>query len=103
MGRPQQGWTHKVASIRVDLLDKAVWMGGPFGRRYRLEEYDFALLFASGDGIFAQLPLMKSLVARTARTKIKLVWWTDDLHLHTQLGEWIQTILEDDKPRKVSK
>ncbi|KAM3414189.1 hypothetical protein BST61_g10848 [Cercospora zeina] len=80
------------------LDNRHVWLDGPYGLSLRLEDFGTVLLFASGDGIFAQLPLLKGLTdsyrQRTARTRrIKLVWLTSTFNERVQ--EWIQSLLDD--------
>ncbi|SMY30088.1 unnamed protein product [Zymoseptoria tritici ST99CH_1A5] len=57
-------------------------------------------MFASGDGIFAQLPFIKSLTEDSKRAaiktrRIKLVWQTEEYH--GQLQQWMQSILDDEE------
>lgn len=99
MIRSRRGWTKSIIDNSGFLLTRAVWLDGPFGIPLCLENYGAVLLFASGDGIFAQLPLIKGLTeaykSSSAKTRrIKLVWLTTELN--EQLQEWIQTILDDE-------
>lgn len=95
---PRRGWTRRI-SHQPDLIAHCyAWLDGPFGRTFRLEEYGTVILFASGKGVFAQLPLMKSLVEQSKFSavktrRIKLVWQTNQYH--EQLQEWMQGILDD--------
>ena len=82
----------------ASLEKSAVWLDGPFGLEYKLSEYGVVLLFASGTGVFACLPLIKGLAEEakihTTRTRrIKLVWQTEGFH--DKLQEWMQSILDD--------
>jgi NAD(P)H-flavin reductase len=82
----------------VSLERSAVWLDGPFGTGYNLSEYGVVLLFASGTGVFACLPLIKGLIEEakigaTKARKIKLIWQTNEFH--DKLQEWMQSILDD--------
>lgn len=95
---PQRGWTGKVMLRPKVLTNSIAWLDGPFGKSYDLQEYGTVLLFASGTGIFAQLPLVKGLTERAKYSaiktrRIKLVWQTEEYH--DQLQEWMQSILDD--------
>lgn len=97
---PQRGWTKSIYTHPSYFKDKIAWLDGPFGRSYRFGEYGTVILFASGNGIFAQLPLLKGLVegsksAAVKTRRIKLIWQTDKYH--GQLQEWIQSILSDER------
>ncbi|KAK3646858.1 hypothetical protein LTR56_008346 [Elasticomyces elasticus] len=97
---PQRGWTKSVTKHASLFENKMAWLDGPFGQSNCLEQHGTVVLFASGNGIFAQLPLMKGLVvgSRSAAVKtrrIKLIWQTDKYH--AQLQEWIQSVLDDER------
>ncbi|KAF2158734.1 hypothetical protein M409DRAFT_61392 [Zasmidium cellare ATCC 36951] len=98
MIRAQRGWTKSILD-RPDLLkSRKVWLDGPYGMPICLENYGTVILFASGDGIFAQLPFLKAVteackLSRARTRRIKLVWLTYDFN--EQVREWIQTILND--------
>ena len=97
---PQQGWTQSVMARQSVFTDQVAWLSGPFGLPYRLEEYGTVILFASGNGIFAQLPLLKRLAeglkcSASKTRRVKLVWQTDIFH--KQLEEWMHSILRDDE------
>ncbi|GIZ48205.1 hypothetical protein CKM354_001127500 [Cercospora kikuchii] len=56
-------------------------------------------MFASGDGIFAQLPFIRFLTDRSKLAdiktrRIKLVWQTDEYH--DRLRQWMQSIMDDE-------
>ncbi|PPJ55126.1 hypothetical protein CBER1_09967 [Cercospora berteroae] len=56
-------------------------------------------MFASSDGIFAQLPFIRFLTDRSKLAaiktrRIKLVWQTDEYH--GQLQQWMQSIMDDE-------
>lgn len=96
---PQRGWTKTMHTYSSVFKDKIAWLDGPFGHSYQLEEYGTVILFASGNGIFAQLPLLKGLVERSKfaavkTRRIKLVWQTDTYH--EQLRQWMQSLLMDE-------
>ena len=62
--------------------NQPAWLDGPFGSSYRLEEYSMVMLFASGNSIFAQLPLLKGLANGLKRSavktrRVKLIWHTE--------------------------
>lgn len=95
---PQRGWTKSMQSRPSHLNDRYVWIEGPFGASERFEDFGTVVLFASGSGVFAQLPVIKGLTEQSKfsaiRTRrIKLVWQTDEYH--DQLQEWIQSIMDD--------
>ena len=97
---PQRGWTRNVTSNDSAFENQVAWLDGPFGSPYRLEEYSTVVLFASGNGIFAQLPLLKDLAtglkASAIRTRrVKLVWQTESSN--EQLQEWMHEILKDEQ------
>ncbi|KAK3047165.1 hypothetical protein LTR09_011367 [Extremus antarcticus] len=97
---PQRGWTRNVTSHESVFKDQVAWLDGPFGSPYRLEEYSTVVLFASGNGIFAQLPLLKDLAsglkASAIRTRrVKLVWQAESSN--EQLQEWMHEILRDEQ------
>lgn len=97
--RQQRGWTRSVTSGESSTTNRLAWLQGPFGSSYELQDYGTVIMFASGDGIFAQLPLIRSLVdlSKISATKVrrmKLVWQTDEYH--DQLQEWMQSILDDE-------
>ena len=100
---PQQGWTRSVMARQSIFTNRIAWLDGPFGTPYRLEEYGTVILFASGNGIFAQLPLLKGLAEgfKTSSVKtrrVKLIWQKDDYN--EQLQGWIQSILSDGRVDK---
>ncbi|KAK3045382.1 hypothetical protein LTR09_012999 [Extremus antarcticus] len=79
--------------------NQVAWLDGPFGSPYRLEEYSTVVLFASGSGIYAQLPLLKDLAtgmkASAIRTRrVKLVCQAESSN--EQLQEWMHEILSDE-------
>jgi len=97
---PQSGWTRHIMSLPDQFVAKSIWLDGPYGRPLHAHEYGTVLLFASGFGIFAILPVLKRLIelskvgaAKTRR--IKLVWYTDKLY--TRLQGWMQEFLNDDE------
>ncbi|KAK3045702.1 hypothetical protein LTR09_012747 [Extremus antarcticus] len=97
---PQRGWTRNVTSNDSAFENQVAWLDGPFGSPYRLEEYSTVVLFASGNGIFAQLPLLKDLAsglkASAIRTRrVKLVWQAESSN--EQLQEWMHEILRDEQ------
>ena len=97
---PQQGWTQSAMARQSVFTNQIAWLGGPYGLPSRLEEYGTVILFASGHGIFAQLPLLKGLAEGIKRSAVKarrveLIWQTDVFH--KQLQEWMHSILRDDK------
>lgn len=97
---PQRGWTRNIASNGSAFENQVAWLDGPFGSPYRLGEYSTVVLFASGKGIFAQLPLLKDLTtglkASAVQTRrVKLVWLAESSN--EQLQEWMHEILRDEK------
>lgn len=97
---PQRGWTRNVTSNDSAFENQVAWLDGPFGSPYRLEEYSNVVLFASGNGIFAQLPLLKDLAtglkASAIQTRrVKLVWQAESSN--EQLQEWMHEILSDEQ------
>ncbi|EGP82456.1 uncharacterized protein MYCGRDRAFT_51609 [Zymoseptoria tritici IPO323] len=98
--RQQRGWTRRLLTSQSSFTGCAAWIDGPFGTSYDLQEYGTVLMFASGDGIFAQLPFIKSLTEDSKRAaiktrRIKLVWQTEEYH--GQLQQWMQSILDDEE------
>ena len=80
--------------------NQVAWLDGPFGSSYRLEEYTTVILFASGNGIVAQLPLLRVLATQLKDSvfrirRVKLVWQTEISN--EQLQEWMHEILRDDE------
>ena len=74
------------------------WLDGPFGKIASLKDYEMVVLFASGSGVFAQLPLIKGLseefkISAIKKPRIKLVWETD--RSYHQLKKWFEKILSD--------
>lgn len=126
--RPQRGWTRVLAGLRtackndpgvsgsaneparavVDrksalVCPQPIWIDGPFGVAPDLVHYNTFVLFAGGDGIFAQLPLVKFLTdkAKTAAGdvhRVLLIWGADGPH--SMLKGWIESILRDREVRK---
>lgn len=96
MLRPRNGWTKSVCDGDT-LKDMSVWLGGPFGSRLDLEKYHTVVLFASGFGIFAQLPFIKRLVEVRRdivikTRKIHIVWETEQRY--DNVPKWIVNILK---------
>jgi hypothetical protein len=104
MMHPQQGWTKRVKVMGLESIftNRRVWLDGPFGWPYGLQEYDSVLLFASGNGVFAQLPLLKGLteglkLSAVKVRMIKLVWQTEIAAFeHRPLKGWMDDILNDE-------
>ena len=97
--RQRHGWTRRLLTYNTSLEGRAAWLEGPYGQSYGLQEYGTVLMFASGDGIFAQLPFIKSLaelfkISAVKTRRIKLIWQTEEYH--NQLQRWMQTILDDE-------
>ena len=85
--RQRHGWTRRLLTYNTSLKGRAAWLEGPFGQSYGLQEYGTVLMFASGDGIFAQLPFIKSLaelfkISAVKTRRIKLIWQTEEYHNH---------------------
>lgn len=99
MIRSRRGWTKSILD-RPNLLEsRKVWLDGPYGVPICLEDYGIVILFALGDGVFAQLPCLKTLTEacnsqRARMRRIKLVWLTNEFN--EQLQEWMETILHDE-------
>ena len=99
MMEPQHGWTRKVMADQSIFENQAVWLDGPFGVSYRLDQYSTVILFASGNGIVAQLPLLKDLATKSKASnietrRVKLVWQTETSN--EQLQDWMHEILRDE-------
>jgi hypothetical protein len=97
---PQHGWTQNFMAQRSAFENQVAWLDGPFGSSYRLEEYSTVILFASGNGIVAQLPLLRVLAGRLTDPafqirRVKLVWQTENSN--EQLQEWMHEILRDEE------
>jgi len=95
---PQRGWTQQITRHSDTLIGTRAWLDGPYGRSCDLERFGCVLLFASGTGIFALLPIVKRLSelvrASAANTRrIKLVWQTTEYHDQVQV--WMQSLLDD--------
>ena len=76
---PQDGWTRNVTIDEFAFENQVAWSDGPFGSLNRLEEYDAVVLFAAGNDILAQLPLLRDLATRMKASviqtrRVKLVW-----------------------------
>ena len=101
---PQSGFTRKLLSIahspRSDELGQPVslstdyrlaFFSGPHGQSISIENYGSVLLLATGIGIAAQLPYLKTLISNynngTACTRRALVVW--------QLNDWSRPIDPD--------
>ena len=97
---PQHGWTRSFLAQHSAFENQVAWLDGPFGSSYRLEEYSTVILFASGNGIAAQLPLLRGLAAQLTDSafqirRVKLVWQTENSN--EQLQEWMHEILRDEE------
>jgi hypothetical protein len=97
---PQHGWTQNFMAQRSAFENQVAWLDGPFGSSYRLEEYSTVILFASGNGIVAQLPLLRVLAGRLTDPafqikRVKLVWQTEKSN--EQLQDWMHEILRDEE------
>ena len=97
---PQHGWTQKFMAQHSTFENQVVWLDGPFGSSYRLEEYTTAILFASGNGIVAQLPLLRHLATKLRDAafqirRVKLIWQSE--RSNEQLQEWMHEILRDEE------
>ena len=97
---PQHGWTRSIMDQHSTFDDQVAWLDGPFGSSHRLEEYSTVLLFASGNGVAAQLPLLKVLAtqltdAASRIRRVKLVWQSEKSN--EQLQKWMHEILRDEK------
>lgn len=95
---PQRGWTRSITENISAFEDQMAWLDGPFGSPHQLQEYSTVLLFASGNGIFAQMPLLKDLTTglktSSIRTRrVKLVW--EGRTSNPKLQEWMHEILRD--------
>lgn len=105
--QPRKGWTRQLLDIcqhqsrqqhnlegEID-PNTSVWLGGPFGQAYNLEDYSFIILFATGNGIVAQMPLLKAFASRGIghQQKIRLIWDTKSVHDLAQ--QWLNDILGD--------
>ena len=85
---------HAAFANQVACLD------GSFGSSYRLETYSTVIIFASGNGIVAQLPLLRVLVTQLTDMafqirRVKLIWQTESSN--EQLQEWMHEVLGDDE------
>ncbi|GAB7336552.1 hypothetical protein MBLNU13_g09824t1 [Cladosporium sp. NU13] len=95
---PQRGWTRQIIRHSDTLIGTRAWLDGPYGQSCDFESFGCVLLFASGTGIFALLPIVKRLSelvrASAANTRrIKLVWHTTEYHDQVQV--WMQSLLDD--------
>lgn len=95
---PRRGWTQRIMRHSQALVGVKAWLDGPYGQVHKLEAFGSVLLFASGTGIFALLPMVKTLAelvkASAANTRrIKLVWHT--IEYHDQVQIWMQSLLDD--------
>ena len=97
---PQHGWTRSFMDQHSAFTNQVAWLDGPFGSSYRLEEYTIVILFASGNGIVAQLPLLRVLATQLKDSvfrirRVKLIWQTEKSN--EQLQEWMHEILRDEE------
>jgi hypothetical protein len=102
----QKGWTGRISNR---LVDRKVWLDGPYGKPYDsgsrdLSECDTVLLIAEESGIFAHLLILKTLVESleygSMRTrKIVLMWNTAGVY-HENIGFWLTQLVinTDDHP-----
>lgn len=105
MVAPQRGWTRRIMSRPLHLKGRTAWLGGPFGAPCDLSEYGTVLLFASGDGMFAMLPVIKEVIQRAKHCEVKarriqVVWYTNKYH--GKLREWLESMLKDENHDMVS-
>ncbi|KAF2210287.1 hypothetical protein CERZMDRAFT_45775 [Cercospora zeae-maydis SCOH1-5] len=97
--RQNRGWTRRIQNYDGALPGRRAWLRGPYGAPVRLEEFGTVIMFASGDGIFAQLPFIRFLTDRSKLAaiktrRIKLVWQTNEYH--DRLQQWMQSIMDDE-------
>ena len=97
---PQHGWTRNFMAQHSAFENQVAWLDGPFGPSYRLEEYSTVILFASGNGIVAQLPLLRGLATKLTDSafqirRVKLVWQTENSN--EQLQKWMHEILRNEE------
>lgn len=95
---PQSGWTRQIFQHSQALVGTKAWLDGPYGQSHKLDHFGSVLLFASGTGIFALLPIVKTLaelvkVSGANTRRIKLVWQTVEYHDQVQI--WMQQLLDD--------
>lgn len=94
----RHGWTAQISKQPQELLGTSAWIQGPYGQAPDLSTYGYILMFATGDGVLAQLPLIRALTDAhkldDVKTRsIKLVWQTD--WYPECFRRWMQTLLDD--------
>ncbi|KAK4570567.1 hypothetical protein LTR86_002649 [Recurvomyces mirabilis] len=95
----QRGWTSYIQRYCPLLPMRRAWLEGPYGPVTKFHRYGCVLLFATGSGLFAVLPIMKRLMELIRRAaaytqSIRLVWYTD--RLYDPMSGWMDELLQAD-------
>jgi hypothetical protein len=99
----RSGFTRRLASRATRrLLMPRVFFSGPHGRRLPLWEAGRVVLFASGFGIAAMLPILRKLMygcrkGRTRAARTHLVWQINDLDLRRAIKPALDDLLDSNR------
>ncbi|KAK4551693.1 hypothetical protein LTR86_010980 [Recurvomyces mirabilis] len=101
----RRGWTSYIQRFAPTLVMQRAWLDGPYGLITDFHRYDCVLLFATGSGLFAVLPVIKRLIelidnVAAYTQSMRLVWYTD--RLYDLMGNWMDELLNTDAGKRVS-